>query len=316
MAPVSDRKQEGYTEEAIVRTKCTRNAVPAFTLIELLVVIAILAIIMSLLLPALAGARGSGKALKDLANLRSLGQALDIYGSEHEIFPAFRLGAGQTHRASGSPRARWHFAIGEVLGKAPWLPRSEAEQASFLAGNESVRLDNRVFVDPMHTLEDFRALNGEIQSLRNGSYGYNYHYLGNTRAEGPGGREANFPVRVSTVIAPSSTVGFAGSMGNQYRVRERGIREHAYTMDPPRMDTVRHDATTFAQADGKSPPDPRHNGRANTVFVDGHAEPMTLEQLGFRVVDRSSSTLVADDAGDNSLWNGLGYDKDRSAPGP
>jgi prepilin-type N-terminal cleavage/methylation domain-containing protein len=51
----------------------------AFTLIELLVVISVIAILISLLLPALGRARETSRRVKCLANLHSIGQGLQMY---------------------------------------------------------------------------------------------------------------------------------------------------------------------------------------------------------------------------------------------
>ncbi len=60
----------------------------AFTLIELLVVISIIAILISILLPALSKARQSGQATKCAANLHHVGQAMASYLTENNgVFP-------------------------------------------------------------------------------------------------------------------------------------------------------------------------------------------------------------------------------------
>src|SRR3569623_1380995 len=60
------------------------NRMKAFTLEELLVVIGIIALLISILLPALGKAQKAAKTVQCLANLRSIGLMVNLYASQNK----------------------------------------------------------------------------------------------------------------------------------------------------------------------------------------------------------------------------------------
>lgn len=103
-----------------------------FTLVELLVVIAIIAILASLLFPALAAARAGANSIKCLSNLRQCGVVFNMYASDWKGWIP-TIGTWQMRLANYAPGDPI-YKLAWPDGESPWRWPSEAQWRASIFG--------------------------------------------------------------------------------------------------------------------------------------------------------------------------------------
>lgn len=322
-----------------------RRRSTAFTLIELLAVIAILTLLIGILVPSLSAARRQAKANVCLSKMKGIATAFAVYLNENkDHFPPMRLkklyptATEEYHNEylAKSPRWQWFLETesGPVIDPKP-MERLRRPWGDVENGLErfTMTMTTDVFTCPALDDEEY------AKNIRNGAYGYNYQYLGNTRQQSDPNRWANFSVPLHRIKAPSGTVLIADSRGAG---KPHGL--HSYTLDPPRLGVEQNAEQFGPDADmvraGQdpvlyqfSPVEMRHRGLGNVAFVDAHVEAMTLKQLGYEllgkdedeektkntavpvIVNKEGLPIEVPDPDDititatNRLWTGLGADR-------
>jgi len=286
----------------------------AFTVVELLIVVAIIALLFGILVPMLSSARQQAKGMKCLAQLRVLGQALTMYTVEsRDVFVPGRL-----------PKVDNCNWFADIAGGRKFRP-------TFLA-MMSVRVGTPPFEDPKacKTETDIFGEPGDQQDYsspiyvcpsvskwtdeRNGAYGYNYQFLGNSRLRDEQDIHSfkNWPVQVTKVRSPAETVAVGDCMGTaasyapgdraEYSGNSRDafrFGNEGFNLDPPRVDPEKGEMAGLKEQH-RTAADPRHRGQTNVLWVDGHADRQTMEGLGYVFHPDGSVGFE----GNNRFWSG------------
>ena len=224
-------------KEIMMKKQLFRN-LSRFTLIELLVVIAIIAILASILLPALQQAREKGRQSSCSGNLKQIGTAAIMYSGDANdlIVPA-------VFGEKWSPAWGWHNLLGPYLGLA---------NLQNLGADGGSTVYPKIFACPSVTVESYDENGWDALGNVRGGYGINSSsdsdagvFLAGYFDEQPSGKITNFR---------NSSKTFLFSEGywqlNRYKLTS----------------TPNHQ-----NGDGKKLPNP-HSESRNVGYLDGHVE--------------------------------------------
>jgi len=202
-----------------------------FTLIELLVVIAIIAVLASLLLPALAQSRERGRSILCISNQRQLTVCATMYAGDYNGWVPH--GLQPSHYWGNSPTT---FSWGRQL-----LPYTN---------DDNFKCPTAKF---------------SLASYQNYRWGYGVMYWSPAPTRAPVGYTNDWPVLESFFADPAMTVYLSDSASGTVLGDERASVNHCHTWGGLVYTTwVFHPNYEKHIAD-------RHLRKANMVFFDGHA---------------------------------------------
>ncbi len=220
-----------------------------FTLIELLIVIAIIAILAAILLPALQSARMRGQAASCASNLKNIGSAASMYGSDFEDFMPTKC------TQSDWDLGFWAYLVSPYLGfGVKYSSHSWDSEGTTLFWAKLFKRGTILTCPSMISKRSYKEGHYNGETTGGYSYGPSYINVDSLKGNSPGRswwqfkRISGKPASHQILYGDTNDNGAYGETGAAFRF-----------------------TNVFNNVKGSLPgPGSRHKGTSNYVWADGH----------------------------------------------